>query len=482
LEQYPNNNNRAGFHFSTARPCIANSGSSRVSPLSNFAFVCSYVFDSNKISKEKNVINMGKILTLLLIVMFLTLPSLIISRQVSVTFAANNNLAPNVTLLWNYTTSNGVWFSPTIYNGVLYVGCEDPFFIGTQGSHSGNLYALNAANGDKLWNYSIPVCSSPTVDGGVVYVGSFDGNVYAFNAANGVKLWSYFVRDYVASPAIADGIIYVGLSDGNLALNITNGKEIWKHQTTGGEVGSPVVNDGTVFAASSTFIPIKYVGGVYALNASNGKMLWDYSYTFNNFYPPTVVGPTVVGETLYVGIGSNVSALSFVDGSQIWSSNVSKQVGLTPVVLRPTAVLDSTLFVSSSDGNVYALNANSGEKIWNQSLGNQIETSPVAASGTVYIGSDDDNLYALNAANGGILWNYTISDRDHAVQSSPVVANGVVYIGSGAHNVYAFGYPANPNASPNTFPIAIGAALIIIIIIIIIILVLKRLKPKPPTS
>jgi outer membrane protein assembly factor BamB len=426
---------------------------------------------------------MRKILALLLIVMFLTLPSLITSRQVSATFVANNNLAPNPTLLWNYTTSNGVWSSPTIDNGVLYVGCEDVVYTGTQVNYAGNLYALNAANGDKLWNYSIPVGgSSPAVASGVVYVGSFDGNVYAFNATNGVKLWSYPAGDLVSSsPAVADGIVYIGLSDGNLvALNGSTGEEVWKHHTIGG-VGSPIVQDGVVFAVSSVFIPIfTFNSDVYALNATNGKNLWDYN--INN----SAAFPTLVDETLYVGVGSNVSALSSVNGSLLWSNSLVKQTGLG-ALLKPTAVLDNVLYIGSSDGGVYALNTNNGGKIWNQSLGNLSEsspgvvngvTSPAVVNGVVYIASNDGNLYALNATNGDVLWNYTISDRDHAVQSSPVVANGVVYIGSGAHNVYAFGNQVAPNASSDTLLTVIGAVLIVIIIIITVIIFLKRLKPK----
>ena len=33
--------------------------------------------------------------------------------------------------------------------------------------------------------------SSPAVANGVVYIGSGDGNVYALNASTGAKLWSY---------------------------------------------------------------------------------------------------------------------------------------------------------------------------------------------------------------------------------------------------------------------------------------------------
>ena len=72
--------------------------------------------------------------------------------------------------------------SPAVVNGVVYFGSDD-----------GNVYALNASTGAKLWSYATGdgVDSSPAVANGVVYVGSDDGNVYALNASTGAKLWSY---------------------------------------------------------------------------------------------------------------------------------------------------------------------------------------------------------------------------------------------------------------------------------------------------
>jgi outer membrane protein assembly factor BamB len=48
-------------------------------------------------------------------------------------------------------------------------------------------------------------------------VGSDDGNVYALNATTGAKLWSYTTEDAVlSSPAVANGVVYVGSNDGNV--------------------------------------------------------------------------------------------------------------------------------------------------------------------------------------------------------------------------------------------------------------------------
>jgi len=50
------------------------------------------------------------------------------------------------------------------------------------GGDNGNIYALNASTGAKLWHYTTggAVISSSAVANGMVYVGSTEGKVYAF--------------------------------------------------------------------------------------------------------------------------------------------------------------------------------------------------------------------------------------------------------------------------------------------------------------
>ena len=98
--------------------------------------------------------------------------------------------------------------SPTVVNGVVYVGSDDH-----------NVYSLNATTGAQLWNYTTGsyVDSSPAVVNGTVYVGSDDNNVYALNAATGAKLWNYATGSAVfSSPAVSNLVVYVGSNDGNL--------------------------------------------------------------------------------------------------------------------------------------------------------------------------------------------------------------------------------------------------------------------------
>jgi outer membrane protein assembly factor BamB len=98
-----------------------------------------------------------------------------------------------------------------VANGVVYVGSQD-----------GNLYAFNAATGQTLWSAATsgPIYSSPTVANGVVYIGSspiYLLNFYAFNAATGQPLWTAGVGAWVScSAAVANGMVYVAEFNGAL--------------------------------------------------------------------------------------------------------------------------------------------------------------------------------------------------------------------------------------------------------------------------
>ena len=135
------------------------------------------------------------------------------------------------TLLWksiiaNSATGGLVDSSPAVVNGVVYIGSAVGAVPAEQSTSAsitaGAVYALNATNGAKLWNYTIGGLgfeSSPAVVGGIVYIGSDDGNVYALNATSGDKLWKYTTGGGESSPAVVNGVVYVGGGNNVIALS-----------------------------------------------------------------------------------------------------------------------------------------------------------------------------------------------------------------------------------------------------------------------
>ena len=86
-------------------------------------------------------------------------------------------------------------------------------------THSGYSTSPASLTNQTLWTFTTgdAISASPAVMNNVVYEGSWDGNVYALNAQTGSKIWSYNTHGQAveSSPAVANGIVYFGADDDN---------------------------------------------------------------------------------------------------------------------------------------------------------------------------------------------------------------------------------------------------------------------------
>jgi outer membrane protein assembly factor BamB len=268
----------------------------------------------------------------------------------------------------NASTGNKVWWfscnptfsSPAVVNGIVYFGA---------GEH---VWALNTSNGNIVWDYWVQLgqglyfSCSPTVANGIVYIGNDNGNVYALNATEGTKIWSYPTGGFVMScPAVFGGIVYVGSYDNNLyALNATTGNKLWSY-TTGGYINySPAVAEGVVYVPS-------HDGSLYALNSLTGNKLWSYSQ-----YSYWVYSPAVSNGVIYFPAGSAIYALN-VYGEKLWSTNI---VGGG----ESLAIAGGAIYFGSASGFLYALDALSGSILWKYT-GTAGMGWPAVNEGVIYV-------------------------------------------------------------------------------------------------
>jgi len=348
--------------------------------------------------------------------------SLVCGTLVSAESAAENN--PGIPLqpaetgrtpaaghqVWNYTTGSMVTSSPTVDAGVVYIGSED-----------GNIFAMNAESGSLIWKFTTGgyVSSSPKISGGIVYVGSGDRTLYALNAASGTPVWSCRTGSGIStSPALSEGIVYFGSEDGTIyALDADSGTEIWNYTTGNYLHSSPAVNNGVLYIGS-------YDHNLYALDTATGSPLWKYT-TGNTI----LSSPAVAEGMVYIGsYDHNVYALDAGSGTEVWRYTTGNTILSSPVVAG------GMVYIGSSDGNIYALDAGSGSLVWTYRTGSEVDSTPFVAGGIVYAGSGDGNLYALDATTGDVIWEYRVGSP---LVSSPASATGIMYVGSNDHNVYA---------------------------------------------
>jgi eukaryotic-like serine/threonine-protein kinase len=311
---------------------------------------------------------------------------------------------------WTFETRGPVYSSPTVVNGVVYVGSNDH-----------KLYALDASSGQKLWFFRAGhrVESSPKVVNGMVYFGSNDHKLYALDASSGKRKWSFLTGKAVySSPTVVNGIVYFGSEDRSLyALDARSGQKLWSFRSGHAVYSSPTVANDVVYFSSDDH-------NLYALDARSGQKLW-------SFFPGDFVisSPIVVNGVVYFcSQGRNLYALNAASGRQKWSFRSGNALFSAPTVAN------GVVYCGSTDGSLYALNAASGRQKWSFRTGDALFSAPTVVSDVVYFGSHDGNLYALDAASGNKIWSFPIGN---VMLSSPTVDNGVVYVGSQAGKLYA---------------------------------------------
>lgn len=80
-------------------------------------------------------------------------------------------------------------FEPYIPQHVQIIAANNTLYIST----ASGLYAIDATTGAEKWVYptEMPLGHSPTIYNGVAYVGGLDNKIHAINATTGVGLWTF---------------------------------------------------------------------------------------------------------------------------------------------------------------------------------------------------------------------------------------------------------------------------------------------------
>jgi outer membrane protein assembly factor BamB len=212
--------------------------------------------------------------------------------------------------------------------------------------------------------------SSPTVADGKVITLGVHGTLTCYDAASGAKLWR---KDGfgggvprfapASSPIVLDGlcIAQVGSdSDGGIvAYDLATGNEKWKWTGDGPAYASPAlfsVNDAKAVVAVTS-------KNLVALNIADGKQLWKVAYTQGRYNATT---PVVDGKLLiYAGPTKGMTAVALEkQGDELakqeggWKSEDNSLMYNTPV-LR-----DSHLYGVTGLNAIFCLNATTGESAW----------------------------------------------------------------------------------------------------------------------
>jgi len=161
--------------------------------------------------------------------------------------------------------------------------------------------------------------------------------VFALNASNGEEIWNYSIdMDSGLSgrtPFVYNGLVYFGLDDEIVARTLSTGRPIWSADVSCPQVYA--VSDGKVFASAGS--------DVVALDAYDGSLVWRHQGSS---------GPlSVYGGLVYVGISGNENLLVLDrnTGEQVWKGCRTFGYAVSQPVLS-----HGRLYMSASDSRLYA--------------------------------------------------------------------------------------------------------------------------------
>ncbi len=317
---------------------------------------------------------------------------------------------------------------PEIVDGVVYAG-----------GHKGEVVALNAETGRRLWRVDtkLPLSAGPGVGDGVVVFGSSDGNVIALDAATGAERWRHAVSSEVlARPLVTEGLIVVRTVDGRLqALSLADAAQRWVVQEAVPALSlrgtAPAVRVGDAVVAGFDN------GKVMAVDLRSGETQWD-----------TIVSPPqgrtelerlvdldaaikASGDDIFVvGFQGRAAMLARESGQIWWAKELSSYRGF--------GMDDDNLYISDANGGVVAFKRRDGGPVWEQLTALRLRglTAPEVDGGAVVVGDFEGYLHWLDKSTGTIIGRVkTGGDR---ITNAPLVAGGRVYVQTDTGKLVAY--------------------------------------------
>jgi outer membrane protein assembly factor BamB len=244
-----------------------------------------------------------------------------------------------------------------------------------------------------------------------------DGNTATASTGpeNGVRLGWSRNADVVGTPVLADGTVYAATSGGSvLAVDASDGERLWRYEADGG-IDAPVsYTDGSVYFTAGAV--------TYALEAASGEERWSRRGTGASASPANAVDGNV-----YVGVSSTLYAFGKHTGTVLWSESLSGPLAGAP------AFRDGTVYAATEDGNVYAFEADGGID-WTADAGASAAGAPVVTDDGVFVVGGRGTVRAFGASNGDENWSESLTT---SVSASPAVDGGHVYVATDEGGVHA---------------------------------------------
>ena len=412
----------------------------------------------------------------------------------------NPTTAPQLKLHWMYHAKDAISTQPVVAYGMIFWGSWDGLEHGTD-LNGHEVWSVNlGTTSHKQCNPTIGVASTAavapvTIDGittQVVFVGGGNAHFYALNASNGQILWQVALgaspANFLwASPVLYKGSVYVAISSyGDCPL--VQGKLFQMDAASGviqhtfnavpngclgaGIWSTPAIDPSTgdLFLASSASDPTSclhkeiYSFAVVELRASDMTVIsyWRIPQSERLADGDFGASPTLFTANIggvshaLVGVAHKNGIYYALDRAAInkgavWKFKIAKG-GSSPEngegSISPSAWDGTTVYIAGGHteiretkckGSLRALNPATGIARWEDCLLDGPVLAAVTAVPGLVIVEEGPVFRVINATTGKTFFSYKDSQAGSDFYGAATIAHGVLYIGNMDGNLYAFG-------------------------------------------
>ena len=244
---------------------------------------------------------------------------------------------------------------------------------------------------------------TPTLIDGVIYVASSDGEVVAINAANGARLWRVELeRPLSGGVGYHNRSLYLGGADGSvLQLSAEDGAVEWEAAVSGEVLAAPVVSDDWVIVQT-------YDGKLLGFRSGAEEPSWTFTSDVPVLSLRGTSAPILVGGNAIAGFGDGkVVAVDVDSGNVSWEARIGVPQGSSEIdrIVDVDGAMTQQgieLFVASYQGRLAALDSRTGRKLWQQNVSSVTGTN--VGFGNVYVADVDGTLSAFLRTGQGVRW------------------------------------------------------------------------------
>lgn len=267
----------------------------------------------------------------------------------------------------------------------------------------GDVFAVNAADGEIKWRQELqtPLRIAPTLAAGKVMVQNIENKIYALDAQNGEILWNYDIAledtTMVGGASVAYSpsldVVITGFSNGEIqAFSATFGTPLWSDMLISNRQAysstylhtikaAPVIEGDTVYALGTADV-------LAAVDIRSGMRIWEKEIGGSNT-------PLLAGNALYIITENNdLVAVDTQNGKVLWAKAID--LGEKPKGVRAfgPVMIDSRLLVALSNGMVYVYSPAGGAVLSEFNTDEDLNAAPIVANGYILFVTKNARLLA----------------------------------------------------------------------------------------